>query len=76
MEDWHATNATLPVASRNNISINSSRNDQTTTITPIRQVNSVTTQISSSSTTTSDMASDKWQLPRRGRLKCNVDASF
>ena len=76
MEDWHAANATLPVASRNNISINSVRNDQTTTITPIRQGNLVTTRISSSSTTMSDMASDRWQRPQRGRLKCNVDASF
>jgi hypothetical protein len=76
MEDWHAANATLLVGSRNNISINSIHNDQTTTITPIRQGNSVTTRICSSSTTTSDMASDRWRRPQRGRLKCNVDASF
>jgi hypothetical protein len=75
MKDWYAPNGTLPVASRNNISINSVRNDQTTTITSIRQGNSVTTRISSS-TTTSEMASDRWQRPQRNRLKCNVDASF
>jgi hypothetical protein len=60
IEDWHVANPTLSVASWNSISINSVRNDQTTTITPIRQGNSVTTQISSSSTTTSDMALDRW----------------
>jgi len=76
MEDWHAANVILPVASRNNISINLVRNDQTTTITPIRQGNSVTTRISSFSTTTSDMASNRWQRPQRSHLKCNVDASF
>jgi ribonuclease HI len=74
MEDWYAANATIPAASRNNTSTNSVRNDQMTTTIPVRQSGSGTTR--NSSATTSDMASVRWQRPQRGRLKCNVDASF
>jgi len=45
-----------------------------TTATLVRQSSSGTTR--NSSATMSDMVLVRWQRPQRGRLKCNVDASF
>jgi hypothetical protein len=37
MEDWYVANATIPVASHNNILTNSVHNDHMIAITPVRQ---------------------------------------
>jgi len=71
MEDWYAANATISAASHNNTSTNLVRNDQMTTITPVRQSGSGTTR--NSSATKSDMASIRWHRPQRGIDICIRD---
>jgi hypothetical protein len=60
MEDWFATNVTIPAASRKNALTNFIRKDQTTSTTPVRQGDPGTTQ-NVSPAATSDMVFVRWQ---------------
>ena len=75
MEDWCSANTTILAASRIYNSTNIPRNDQMITIASVRQDTSGMVQNSSFASTT-DMTSVRWKRPQRGRVKCNVEASF